>query len=112
MKTALVAPKSQLPCARAMSIPLARNPRRIDLLWLAGPGGAVRAIRDPATGTCYAWNAAAGRHADVVVLLDLPFRTRRELQRHSFVIGHEQLQAIEAPDLAGVIRAIEGQPGG
>ena len=92
-----------------MPFPLARNPRRIDLLWLAGPGGAVRALRDPATGTCYAWNAAAGRHADVAALLNLPFRTRQELQRHSFVIGAAQLLEIEAEDLEGVIRFIEDQ---
>jgi hypothetical protein len=88
--------------------PLARNPLQIDLLWLAGPAGAVRAIRDPATGSCYAWHAAAGRHADAALLLNLTFSTRQELQRHSFVIGAEQIVEIEAEDLEGVIRAIAG----
>jgi hypothetical protein len=87
---------------------MARNPSQIDLLWLAGPGGAIRALRDPASGACYAWPAAAGRHAEAALLLALPFRTRQELQRHSFVIGAEQIAEIEAEDLEGVIRVISG----
>ena len=44
------------------------------------------------------------------MLLDLPFRTRPELQRHSFVIGAEQIEeAADAGDLEGMIRGIEGR---
>lgn len=88
----------------------ARNPSRLGLLQMAGPGGAVRAIRDPATGDCFAWPAGAARHAEVVLRLGLEFRTRQDIQRNSFVIGHAQLEAIEADDLEGVIRVIERQP--
>ena len=94
-----------------MSFPFARNPSRLDLLRLAAPGGAVRAIRDPATGDCFAWPAGAARHAEAALRLGLEFRTRQEIQRNSFVIGYEQLAAIEADDLEGVLRAIEGRPG-
>lgn len=79
---------------------------------LAGSGGLVRAIRDPATGACFAWKAGDARHAEVANRLGLIFRTRQEFQRHSFVIGYEQLQAIEADSLEGVIRAVEEQPSG
>ena len=90
-----------------MSPPIARNPSRLDPLQLAGPGGTVRAIRDPVTGDCFAWPADAARHAEMALRLGLEFRTRQDIQRHSFVIGHAQLEAIEADDLAGVIQAIE-----
>lgn len=95
-----------------MSFPLARNPSRLDLLWLAGPGGTVRAIRDPATGTCFAWKAGDARHAEVANRLGLIFRTRHDLQQHSFVIEYGQIEATEAADLVGVLRALDRQPGG
>jgi hypothetical protein len=47
---------------------------------------------------------------EAAVLLGLPFRTRQELQRHSFVIGAEQIEAAaDAADLEGMIRGIEGR---
>ncbi|MFO1071162.1 MAG: helix-turn-helix domain-containing protein [Geminicoccaceae bacterium] len=63
--------------------------------------------RDP---SLFAWPANAARHAEAALRLSLEFRTRQDIQRHSFVIGHAQLEAIEADDLAGVIGAIGKQP--
>ena len=91
-----------------MSPPIARNPSRFDLLRLAEPSATVRAIRDPVTGDCFAWPADAARHAEVAMRLGLESRTRQDIQRHGFVIGREQIEAIEANDMAGVIRSIEG----
>lgn len=66
-----------------MSFPIARNPSCVELLRLAGPDGAVRAIRDPAASACLAW-----------------------------LVDEAQLTVIDAGDLAGMVRAIEGQLGG
>jgi hypothetical protein len=65
---------------------ITRNPTRSDIGRMLKQHSTVRAIRDPESGQLYAWRADLGLHVDAAHFLNLPFKTRRELQANSHIL--------------------------
>ena len=86
---------------------LLKNPSRAELLRLAEGTALVRALRNPQTGDLYAWRGEEAFHVDAAASLDLDFRTRRELEEHSFRLTRSQIEEQSAAvDLAALLTAI------
>ncbi len=92
-----------------MTFEVAKNPRRGKLMEMARNGESFRAIRDPATGDSYAWPASEAMHIDMAQKLGFDFKSRRELQRNSYLFDRAQLEdAKGARDLDDLLKMIEG----
>ena len=90
-----------------MSTTLLKNPTRTELLRLAEDSALVRALRNPQTGDLYAWRGEEAFHVDAAAALRLDFRSRRELQEHSFRLTRGQIdEHPTAGDLAAILVAI------
>ena len=86
---------------------LLKNPTQAELVRLAANTALVRVLRNPQTGDLYAWCGEEAFHVDAAAGLDLPFRSRRELQEHSFRLTRGQIdEHPTAGDLAAILAAI------
>lgn len=70
------------------------NPSRDELIHLFSntADGNVRALRAP-DGKIYAWAAHEARHVEVATALDLPFKTRPQLQAASYLLSQIDVEA-------------------
>jgi len=75
-------------------MPITVNPSRSDIqrALAQSPGGDVRALRAP-NGNVYLWPANEAMHVDIADNFDLPFRTRAELQKSSYLFNKRDVEA-------------------
>jgi hypothetical protein len=73
---------------KTIDMPITVNPSRGDIQreLAKAPHGDVRALRHP-DGSVYLWPANEAMHVDIASNFDMPFRTRADLQRSSYLIN-------------------------
>jgi hypothetical protein len=76
-----------------VDMPITVNPTRRDILSALAdaPHGDVRALKTPA-GDVYMWPANEALHRDIAMSFDLPFKTRQDLQRASYLVRRKDVE--------------------
>jgi len=76
-----------------VDMPITVNPTRRDILSALAdaPHGDVRALKAP-SGDVYLWPANEALHRDIAMSFDLPFKTRQDLQRASYLFNRKDVE--------------------
>lgn len=85
----------KLSYGKTIDMPVSINPSRsmIQRELAQAPHGDVRALRAP-NGDVYLWPANEAMHVDIADTFDLPFKTRQELQRASYLFNKKDVDAL------------------
>ena len=77
-----------------------QNPTLADAGKMLKQFGTARAMKNPETGELFIWDADLGLHVDAATQLDLPFKNRRQLQEHSFIIHDmDEFKRLRSPKI-------------
>jgi hypothetical protein len=81
---------------RIVDMPVTVNPSRsaIQRELAQAPHGDVRAVRHP-NGDLYMWPANEAMHVDIANAFDMPFKTREDLQRNSYLLNKGDVDKVE-----------------
>src|SRR5258707_11144597 len=76
-------------------MPITVNPSRamIQRELAQAPRGSVRAVRHP-NGDVYMWPANEAMHVDIANAFDMPFKTRADLQKSSYLFNKKDVDAL------------------
>lgn len=79
---------------KTIDMPVNVNPSKSMILreLAQSPHGDVRALRAP-NGDVYLWPANEAMHVDIADTFDLPFKTRHELQKNSYLFNKRDVEA-------------------
>jgi hypothetical protein len=100
---------------KTIDMPITVNPSRGDIQreLAKAPHGDVRALRHP-DGSVYLWPANEAMHVDIASNFDMPFRTRSDLQKSSYLINKSDADKLgkwsNFDDLINGIDASADQP--
>lgn len=80
---------------KTIDMPITVNPSRghIQRELAQAPHGDVRALRAP-NGDVYMWPANEAMHVDIADNFDLPFKTRADLQKSSYLFNKKDVDAL------------------
>lgn len=80
---------------RTIEMPITVNPSRsaIQRALAEAPHGDVRALKAP-SGDVYLWPANEAMHVDIANSFDLPFKTRADLQKSSYLFSKKDVDAL------------------
>ena len=80
---------------KTIDMPITVNPGRsaITRALSEAPHGDVRALKAP-SGDVYMWPANEAMHVDIANTFDLPFKTRQELQKNSYLFNKRDVDKL------------------
>lgn len=86
----------KLSYGKTIDMPVSVNPSRsmIQRELAQAPHGDVRALRAP-NGDVYLWPANEAMHVDIADTFDLPFKTRQELQKASYLFNKADVDKLD-----------------
>jgi hypothetical protein len=79
---------------KTIDMPITVNPSKSMILRELAQHGDVRALRAP-NGDVYLWPANEAMHVDIADNFDLPFKTRQELQKNSYLFNKRDVDALQ-----------------